>query len=405
VSVQSAGFGIHADDGANVTLEDVTLTGSAEFGLLARRRAVVSGERVRVLESRRIGVGATEEAAALTLRASEVGRADLPNPVEGMVLVDAGEVTLDGVAVYGGNPAGIYAARVPRLSLRDVRVEASTYGVHVDEGSTASLEDVTIAGATGVGLLLRQGATVSGDRVRVVDASGTGVAAVNDAASLTLRDGEVGPVAGTGVFAGMSGCADLAPASLAVPDCFLTDLDGLIAGTAVRLERMSVHDTIGTGIVFFPGVQAEVVDSTVVRCELTGLFAWGAAVDVRDSLFDDNAEHALEYRAYPGPRGEVRLAAVGSVAGTTVQGTRPLPSGALGGGVLAQGAELSVTESVVQDNADIGVSYQNGGGGAVTGGRIVGNAGIGLCIAGTSAVTVQGVTVAGNQVNGVNTCG
>lgn len=405
VRIQGGSFGLHADDGSSVTLDDVTITAAGDFGLLVRRRSTVTGERVRVLESRAIGVGVVDGAGSLTLRGGEIGRTDLPGPAEALVAVGAGRVLLEDVSVRGGNPTAIYAARVPDVRLRGVRVEGAVFGVHVDDGAVATLEDVVVAGSAGVGLLLQAGASVTGDRLRVLDTAGTGVSAINNAAALTLRDSEIGGTQGAGIFAGIAGCASLPPGSLFVPECFLADPPAFVGTTTVALERVGVRDTSGPGVVLFPGVRGTVRDSTFNRCEFTGLFAWGASVDVTDSAFADNAEHALEYRAYPDPRAEVLLEGGGAVTRTIARATRPLASGGLGGGILAQGVRLAVLESDVSDNADIGVSYQNGASGEVAGSRIAGNGGIGLCIAPGTSVTVRDTVVAGNARDGANACG
>jgi hypothetical protein len=403
--IESADIGIHADEGATVTIENVTVDGSAEVGLLVRKRSTVEAGGLRVVDSHGMAVGVTEGATSLTLRGSEIGRPDLPVSSDAVVAIDAGGLTLESVAVHGGNPAGIYAARVPEVNLRDVQVEGATFGVHIDDRSAATLEDVTLVGSRNTGLLVRRGATVSGDRVRVIESTGTGVSAVANAGSVTLRDGEIEGAGGAGLFAGIAGCAELPAASLAVPDCFYSDLESFVSTSALLLERVTIRDTRGPGAAIFPGVQAELYDLTVSGAEMTGVFAWGASVSISGSMFDDNAEHALEFRSYPEPRGERVQPASGSIAGTTIRGTRPLPSGVLGGGIVAQGAELAVRDSLIERNADAGVSYQNGSRGVMLNSRVLNNAGIGVCIAPDSAVTAQTTLIAGNRIDGLNACG
>jgi hypothetical protein len=407
VRIQGAAFGVHVDDGSTVLLEDVALMASSDFGLLVRRRSAVTGDRVRVLESRAIAVGVVENATGLTLRGSEIGRADLPGPAEGLVAVGVEHLILEDTVFRGGNPAAVYTARVPRVEARRVEIQNAVFGFHADDGASATLEDVTLTGGTGVGLLLQRGASVTGDRVRVLETTGTGISAINNAAALTLRDSEIGGTQAAGLFAGIAGCAGLPPASLSVPECFYADLPAFISTTRIELERVSVHDTQGPGVVLFPGVQAAVREAQIDRCEFTGLFAWGATVDISASSFDDNAEHGIEYRAYPDPRdpAAVLVTGGGTLIETTVQNTRPLRPGGLGGGVLAQGSSLVVVESAVLGNAAIGISYQSGATGDVTNARILNNRGIGLCLAPSTSVAVRNTTITGNAVNGVNACG
>jgi nitrous oxidase accessory protein NosD len=415
VRVESAAIALHLEGGATTAeLMDVTLAGSREFGLLVRRGASVTATRLRVPDHRGIGVGATDAPGTVSLRDAEVARIQGQGRGEGLVLIGFERFTLTNVTVRGGNPAGIYAGKARELRLQGVRVEGANFGLHLDDSTVAVAEDVTLAGSTGVGLLLQRGGTIDGRGVRVLDTHGTGVSAINGAGAVRLRDGEIARVAAAGLFAGNAGCADLPPASLAVPDCFLKDLEGQVSGIRVALERVRLADTRGPCLVFFPGVRAEVRESHLTRCELTGLFAWGATVDVRGTVFENNAEHALEYRAYPDPRGAIVAAAEGAIEDSVVRGTRPLegeilgaagPGPVLGGGILAQGARLAVRRTEVSGNRDIGIAFVNGSSGEVTDSRIADNGNVGLCVFPGSTVTVRGNTLAGNRSDNPNACG
>ena len=414
VRVESAAIAMHVEAGTTAELTDVTSAGSNDFGLLIRRGAGVTGRQVRVLDHRGIGVGAVDTPGPLTLSDSEVARAAGPGRGDNMVLNGWERFSLANVTVRGGNPAGVYVARARELTLRGVRAEAAVFGLHLDHNAVASAEDVTLTGSTGVGLLLQRGGTLTGREVRVLDTPGTGVSVINGPGPLTLRDSEIGRVAAAGLFAGVAGCADLPPASLDVPDCFYQDLQAQISTARVLLERVQLHETGSPCLVFFPGVRAEVRDSTLTRCELTGLFAWGAVADVSGTVFEDNAEHALEYRAFPDPRGTVMLAAEGTIQDSLVHATRPLegailgaagPGPVLGGGILAQGARLTLLRNEVSDNRDIGVAFVNGSGGEVAENRILNNGSLGLCILPGSSVVVRDNAIAGNRSDHPNACG
>jgi hypothetical protein len=248
----------------------------------------------------------------------------------------------------------------------------------------------------------------------VLDTFGTGVSAINGAGQVTLRDSEISRVAAAGLFAGVAGCEDLPPASLEVPECFLRDPQSQISTISVTLERVTLADTRGPCLVFFPGVRADVRGSTFTRCELTGLFAWGATADVSDSRFEDNAEHALEYRAYPDPRGAVVLAASGTIQNTVVRATRPLegevagavfPAPVLGGGILAQGSRLVLRNNEIAANRDIGISFVNRSSGDVTGNRITANGGYGVCLLPDAQVQMRDNAVSGNRSDALTVCG
>jgi hypothetical protein len=190
VRIEASGFGLHADEGARVSLVDVAISGSTDFGMLVRRGAAITGDRVSVTESQSIVVGATEGAAGLTLRDSEIGSADAPAPADAMIALDAGQVTLDGVRFHGGNPTALYVARVSELTLRNVQIEAAMVGLHVDDGTPATLEDVTLSDTASYGLLIRREASVTADRLWMQRAGAAGVL-VSEAGSLVLQDSTV----------------------------------------------------------------------------------------------------------------------------------------------------------------------------------------------------------------------
>lgn len=323
---------------------------------------------------------------------------------DGLLVLDAAGFTLADVTVDGGRPAGIYAARATDLTLRNVRVQSATFGIHIDDSSTSRFDDVTVTGSETVGVLLRRGATLTGERVYVSQTAGTGVSAVAGAASLELRDSEIDGTNGPGLFAGQEGCATLGPGTLDVPPCFYENLPSFVGDARVTLERLTIHNGKGTGLVFFPGVQAQLHGATVTRQELTGLFAWGADVEVVESEFADNAEHGIEYRAYPDPRGEVLRAGTGTIRDTIVRTTRPLHGSELGGGVLSQGVPLTVRHTEVQENHGIGVSYQTGARGEVAANIIVNNDSIGLCIGPSADVEVHDNLIGGNRSDNPDAC-
>jgi hypothetical protein len=413
VTVEGAATAIHVEEGTDARLQDVTISRSSDFGLLVRRSASLSGQNVRVLESRGIGIGAVDSPGSVDLRQSEVAHA-AGSKGEGLVLNGFARFALTGLTVRGGDPAGIYVAKAREARLNAVDVDGAHFGVHLDENTNAIAEDLTIANSTGVGLLIQRGGSIDGRSVRVLDAHGTGVSAINGAGQVTLRDSEISRVAAAGLFAGVAGCEDLPPASLFVPDCFLRDPPSQISTIRLSLERLTMADTAGPCLVFFAGVHAAVQDSSFTRCQLTGLFAWGATADVSGSTFDDNAEHALEYRAFPDPRGEILAPAAGTIEDTAIRGTRPLegavlgaagPGPVLGGGVLAQGARLNLRRVEVSGNRDIGVSFVNRSSGELVESRILDNGGYGVCLLPDAAVDIRDTTVQGNRSDALTVCG
>ena len=343
--------------------------------------------------------------AGVTLRAAVPGASTIAaEGGDAIVILGAERLTIAGVTLYGGAPAGIYAAGTRELVLRNLRVQSAALGVHIDDGATAQLVDVTVTGAADVGLLVRRRASVAGERVSVLDSGGTGVAVVARADRLTLRDSEIAAAAGPGLFAGVPGCGELGAATLAVPACFYDDLRAYLSDGQVSLENVVVRDGPGTGLVFFPGVRAEIRNARVSRQRLTGLFAWGADVDVVQSEFDANWEHAIEYRAYPDPRGSVTRDAAGRIEQSVVRGTLPLGGPVLGGGILGQGARLTVVRNEVSGNAGIGIALVNGASGEVVENTVTDNGGSGLCLGPGVAVGVADNVMIGNLSDDIGVC-
>ncbi|MGE0541968.1 MAG: right-handed parallel beta-helix repeat-containing protein [Dehalococcoidia bacterium] len=190
VRIEASGFGVHADEGARVSLADVTITGSTDFGMLIRHGSSIIGDRVRVFDSQGIAAGVTEGAAGLTLRESEIGTADLPGPADAMIALDAAQLVLDGVLIHGGNPTALYAARIGDLTLRNVQVDEPMVGIHIDDGTPATLEDVTVNDAASIGILIRREASVMADRLWMQGTIDTGVL-VSEAGELVLRDSAI----------------------------------------------------------------------------------------------------------------------------------------------------------------------------------------------------------------------
>jgi hypothetical protein len=285
-----------------------------------------------------------------------------------------------------------------------VRVEAAGHGVHLDEGTTARLTDVTIARTADSGLLVRHGASVTAERLRVPESSGSGVAVIAGAGAVVLRDAEVGATPGPALFAGSPGCGNLAAGTLEVPRCFLDDPDAYVSDIDLTIDGLAVRDGPGPGVVLYPGVRADLRRVSVAGRRLSGLFAWGARVDVAEGTFDGNVEQAIEFRAYPDPRGNVRRQATGSITDAAVRGTLPLGGPVLGGGIVARGAQLAVRHSRVADNAGVGIAFMNGAGGEIVANTVTGNGGAGICLGPDVTVVETDNELAGNLTDAVGRC-
>jgi len=320
-----------------------------------------------------------------------------------VIVYGAANVTLSNLTVRG--PKGIYVARSTGVTLDRLRVEGATLAVHVDDNASATLTNVAISRASEVGLLVRNNSSVDGSGVSVTDATLVGVAAVKNANSLTLRDSEVARAGkGPGIFAGITGCAELEAATLDISPCFYANPGGYLSQTKVVLERVNVHDGPGTGLVFFPGVTADVRGSEVTGWGLTGMFAWGSTVNVSNATFDVNQENAIEYRAFPDPRSNVMVRAKGNIWDSTIRRTKPYQGKLLGGGVVVQGAELSFLRSVISENAAWGLIYDNGASGQIVDTSVKQNADTGVCVLPGNNVEVRTTEITGNSNNDPRAC-
>ena len=138
---------------------------------------------------------------------------------------------------------------------------------------------------------------------------------------------------------------------------------------------------------------------------------WGAQISSDNDEFNANDEHAIEFRAYPDPLKygqvgrEFPVRAVGTINGADIHDTVVLPeTRTLGGGVLAQGANLDVSNSRIYRNRGIGVSYVNTSLGAISRNEIHDNRGSAICIFKAGKVTANGNSIRDNSVDDVGVC-
>jgi hypothetical protein len=240
---------------------------------------------------------------------------------------------------------------------------------------------------------------------------GVGVSTVGETANTVVIRNIISDNKGPGVFAGKTPCALLPPGFVEIPDCFLKNQRAYVGQANVILDSNVIQASGSTGIVMFPGTRGTFRNNHIWRNELTGLFAWGATITSEGDEYNLNEEHAIEFRAYPDPlkypqipSGE-RIRAVGSLNNNDIHDSGVLPeTGTLGGGVLAQGANLDVTNSRIYRNRGIGVSYVNTSLGRITNNRIYDNRGSGICIFKAGNVATSGNVLTGNVDNNVGVC-
>ena len=189
-----------------------------------------------------------------------------------------------------------------------------------------------------------------------------------------------------------------------MPDCYLENLQSFVGTANVILEGNVIQSSNSTGIVMFPGTHGTFRNNRIWRNHLSGLFVWGAQISSDNDEYNANDEHAIEFRAYPDPLkyGQVGrnfpVRAVGTINGADIHDTVVLPeTGTLGGGMLAQGANVDVANSRIYRNRGIGVSYVNTSLGKISRNEIHDNRGSAICIFKAGNVMTANNTIAQEQ--------
>jgi parallel beta-helix repeat protein len=330
---------------------------------------------------------------------------------DGMLIFNSRDLTFEDFTLYLGNPSNAYVWRSQNVVFRRIDAGGGDVGLHYDVGSIGVVEDSFVYAMRGDGILTRNKSNVTIQRNWVFNNGGVGVSTVGETANTVVIRNIISHNEGPGVFAGQTPCALLPPGFVEVPDCYLTNLRAYVGSANVILDSNVIQASGSTGIVLFPGTRGTFRNNRIWRNELSGLFVWGASMSSEADQYDLNEEHAIEMRAYPDPlkypqiTSGQRIRAVGVINNNDIHDTVVLPeTGTLGGGVLAQGANLDVTNSRIYRNRGIGVSYVNTSLGRIINNRIYDNRGSAICLHLAGNVTVQGNTLTGNVNNQVGVC-
>jgi hypothetical protein len=379
-----------------------TLDPGASVGEAVRRAVPGSAICLRPGIYGPVYVGA-EVPAGVTVRGVSDGVNIAGTRSQPALSVEADGFTLTDVVVRGGVPATVHAVEAERLALRNVRVEGAAVGILLESAANARLDGVVVNAPLDAGLVAWRGASVIAERLTIVG-GGFGVAALPDGTRLTLRGGRIAGSAGPAIFAGALGCADIPAGTVVVPRCYYEDVAEYIGDVRLVLEDVTVDDGPGAGVVLHPGTDAQIRRTGVYGRERGGVLAWGAGLALTDSIVEANREFGVAVRAYPHAGVAGVPPAVAQITRTTVRSTRSLSEGIGGNAIVARGAAVSVLESTLVWNAAAGVLITDLSSGDIRRNEVVDNRGMAICVSADSTVTESENRLAGNQTDAVLTC-
>jgi len=330
---------------------------------------------------------------------------------DSMLIFNSSDLVFENFTLFYGHPSNAYIWQSTNVLFQNIDAGGGGIGIHYDVASTGRIADSFVYAMDGDGILIRRKSNVTVERNWVFNNGGVGVSTVGETATTTITRNIISDNKGPGVFAGQTPCSLLPPGYVEVPDCYLGNLAAFVGQANIILNTNVIQYSGSTGIVMFPGTVGTFSNNRIWNNQLTGLFAWGANVSAQGDEYSGNEEHAIEFRAYPDPLkyGQVGtqfpVRAVGNLTGMNIHDSVVLAeTGRLGGGVLAQGANLDITNSRIYNNRGIGISYVNTSLGRITGNTINNNGGSAICIYRAGNVVATGNTAYNNADNTVGNC-
>ena len=330
---------------------------------------------------------------------------------DSLLVFESSDLTFEDFTLYYGHPSNAYISHSENVVFNRMDVGGGGLGIHYDTNSIGVINDSFVYAMDGDGILIRRGSNANVQRNWVFKNGGVGVSTVGETANTAITRNIISDNEGPGVFAGQTPCALLPPGFVEVPECYLVNLRAFVGSANIILDTNVIQSSNSTGIVMFPGTHGTFRNNHIWRNHLSGLFVWGAQISSDNDEYNANDEHAIEFRAYPDPLKygqvgrEFPVRAVGTINGADIHDTVVLPeTRTLGGGVLAQGANLDVSNSRIYRNRGIGVSYVNTSLGAISRNEIHDNRGSAICIFKAGKVTANGNSIRDNSVDDVGVC-
>lgn len=379
-----------------ITLQGMTATGSTEGGVWLER-AVVTGSDLQIRD----------------------------NQVHGLVVWTDAEVTLRGVTISGSLPnragnygRGINLGGASELTLSTaVLQDNAEVGISLmDVGTSATLVDTQILdtapdwmGAMGRGISVQDGATVHATRCTIAGNAEAGVVVIGAGAVVSLVDSDVTDTAAGlevsgGVFVQEGGTATITGGTLARNAGSAVYVGG--EGTSAVISGASLLDSLpaangyaGEGLLVQDYAHVE-VEGTLID----GNGEAGAAVHYGATLV---LEDCTVSRTHPDldPSGGM---GIDVQSGASLVLRRSVVHANFGVGILAAGEGCTVTieDTVIsgttlgaQQGATLGLVFQEGASGEVSGCSLLDNAGGGLGVLSLATATVRDSEVAGSSAD------
>jgi hypothetical protein len=253
-------------------------------------------------------------------------------------------------------------------------VNGGTFGVAATRGSTLTLSNCVVSGATNAAVVSSYGSTVSVDTCQIVGNNGNGIVAANTSSAIvTNTDGTlvVKPVTvsgngGNGIIITESASANVVGG--VVEDNATTNIFAG-RGSSAQIGIGSNNLTAGVAVqnghadgIVIEGGNATIVHSTISNNARTGILVSNAG-SARIGILNGNAGYGPTTVSGNGASGiHVAIGASAFIGGTTVDGNGTAPPGTLGryGIGIHQATATLAGGNLIQNNAATGVFVRAG---------------------------------------------
>ncbi|MFD8079774.1 right-handed parallel beta-helix repeat-containing protein [Streptomyces sp. NPDC059718] len=315
---------------------------------------------------------------ALILRRCRLERARLA----GLHLAGAVRARVEDTSVTGVDGTGVVLSGTARLDAARLRLDRTTgSGVRLRGSARLRLADSTLTGTGRAGLLLEEAAEATAGELRIESPGAAGVH-VTGTARAELTDCRIRGASASGVVVQDNG--------------------------VLNAQGCAVADAGANGLLVTGAAQARLADCRIDRSAFSAVHLSGTATgQLTDCLVRDCAEHGVH------AAGEARLeladcgirnvamtgVAVDEQAVATVTGCR-IDDVATGIG-LGSASESRVEHTTVTGTKDIGVRVATGGTAVLTGIRVTGAGAAGVVVDEGAQATVNGGSVEGSAGSGV----